>query len=90
MNTLDDWMRTASPEIEAPLGDLERDVWRRVEAYSARRATMQVRLAALAVALTVGVVNGSVGGASISPPSSEMTVFSSSGFMSPLTRIEAG
>jgi len=75
---------------DARLGDLEADVWRRIEQQQSDRRLAQVRLAALAMALVVGAANGGLFALTRPAPSSDIQVFTLASAPSPLFRLEAG
>jgi len=58
-------------------------------AIQAQRATERIRLAAVALALVIGVANGGLGATFARPSVSEMAIFSVAA-TSPLVRLEAG
>jgi hypothetical protein len=89
MGDLGHWLRRAAPEGGVSLDRLEDDVWSRVKAIQSQRAALRVRLAAVAMALLIGIANGGLGAKFAQTPSSEMTVLTAAG-MSPLARLELG
>ncbi len=89
MNDLGIWLARAAPGDGVSLDRLEEDVWSRVKAIQAQRATERVRLAAVALALVIGVANGGLGARFAQTTSSEMSIFSVAA-TSPLVRLEMG
>ncbi|HEY1072040.1 hypothetical protein [Brevundimonas sp.] len=89
MDDLENWLRRAAPGDGVSLDRLEEDVWRRVSAIQAQRATERIRVAAVAVALVVGLANGGLGAKFAQTTASEMAIFSMAA-TSPLVRLEAG
>jgi hypothetical protein len=85
MDDLDRLLRVTGGE--APLEDLEARVWRRVGILERTREGVTMRGLAVAVALSVGLINGGVGASLAQEPPSEMAVFGM-GAASPLTRLE--
>ncbi|MBN8529689.1 MAG: hypothetical protein J0M36_10700 [Caulobacterales bacterium] len=86
MDDLDQWLARVPPGGPS-LNQLEADVWGRVRAMRAERATARVRVVAVIFALSVGVANGGLGASLARPPASEMSVFSSAALL-PLARLE--
>lgn len=74
----------ALPMDQAGLESLETSVWRRIEDRLAERRLGQARLAALVVALGVGVANGGLVALSTNAPPSEFQAFSVSTGLSPV------
>ena len=89
MDDLGIWLARAAPGDGVSLDRLEEDVWSRVKAIQAQRATERVRLAAVALALVIGVANGGLGARFAQTTSSEMSIFSVAA-TSPLVRLEMG
>ena len=89
MDDLGIWLARAAPGDGVSLDRLEEDVWSRVKAIQAQRATERIRLAAVALALVIGVANGGLGATFARPSVSEMAIFSVAA-TSPLVRLEAG
>lgn len=89
MDDLENWLRRAAPGDGVSLDRLEEDVWSRVRAIQAQRATDRIRVAAVAVALVVGLANGGLGAKFAQTTASEMAIFSMAA-TSPLVRLEAG
>lgn len=89
MDDLGNWLARAAPGDGVSLDRLEEDVWSRVKAIQAQRATERVRLAAVALALVIGVANGGLGARFAQTTSSEMSIFSVAA-TSPLVRLEMG
>ncbi|WP_312065830.1 hypothetical protein [Brevundimonas sp.] len=90
MEDLGYWLARASTAEGASLDRLEEDVWSRVKAIQSQRATERIRLAAVALALLVGIANGGLGAKfAQTTASSEMSVFTAAA-MSPLARMEVG
>lgn len=79
----------SAPLDEASLAGLEDRIWARVGERREQRRMGQVRLAAVAVALVIGGVNGGLMLATSRPAPSEMQVFTVSAGASPLARLEA-
>ena len=89
MDDLGNWLVRAAPGDGVSLDRLEEDVWTRVKAIQAQRATDRIRLAAVAMALVIGVANGGLGATFAQTTVSEMAIFSVAA-TSPLVRLEAG
>lgn len=87
---IDRLIATAWPASSTTLSGLESDVWRRIEERVGERRMGQVRFAALAVALFVGVANGGLFALSARAEPSEMQVFSVSAGLSPIGTLGAG
>lgn len=83
------WLRREAPGDGASLDRLEEDVWNRVREIQTQRATDRIRMAAVAVALVIGIANGGLGATFSQTTFSEMSIFSAAA-MSPLMRLEAG
>ncbi|MGE7197468.1 hypothetical protein [Brevundimonas naejangsanensis] len=89
MDDLENWLRRAASGDGVSLDRLEEDVWSRVRAVQAQRATDRIRVAAVAVALVVGLANGGLGATFAQTTASEMSIFSVAA-TSPLVRLEVG
>ncbi len=89
MDDLENWLRRAASGDGVSLDRLEEDVWSRVRAVQAQRATDRIRVAAVAVALVVGLANGGLGATFAQSTASEISIFSVAA-TSPLVRLEAG
>lgn len=89
MDDLGNWLARAAPGDGVSLDRLEEDVWSRVRAVQAQRATDRIRVAAVAVALVVGLANGGLGATFAQTTASEISIFSVAA-TSPLVRLEAG
>lgn len=89
MDDLENWLRRAASSDGVSLDRLEEDVWSRVRAVQAQRATDRIRVAAVAVALVVGLANGGLGATFAQTTASEISIFSVAA-TSPLVRLEAG
>ncbi|CAM3066668.1 MAG: hypothetical protein WC563_16060 [Brevundimonas sp.] len=89
MDDLENWLRRAASGDGVSLDRLEEDVWSRVRAVQAQRATDRIRVAAVAVALVVGLANGGLGATFAQTTASEISIFSVAA-TSPLVRLEAG
>lgn len=76
--------RAATQKGRLGLGDLEASVWRRIEDRLVERRMGHVRLAALMVALGVGVANGGWVALSANTQPSELQAFSVSTGLSPV------
>jgi len=87
---VDRLVSTGPPAGHVSLSGLEPDVWRRIEDRVGERRMGQVRVAALTMALGVGVANGGVFALSARAEPSEMQVFSVSGGLSPIAILGAG
>ena len=87
---IDRLIASARPASPATLSRLESDVWRRIEDRVGERRMGQVRVAALAMALVVGVANGGLFALSARAEPSEMQVFSVSAGLSPIGTLGAG
>jgi hypothetical protein len=77
-----------SPGDLARLDALEAAVWTRVGEVSERRRMDRVRVAAVAVALIVGVTNGGLMVLAPRPQPSEMRIFSVSSGLSPFASLD--
>ncbi|MNJ36546.1 hypothetical protein D3C77_313380 [compost metagenome] len=86
---LEIWLARTAPGDGVSLDGLEEDVWSRVKAIQAQRATERIRLAAVAMALLIGIANGGLGAKFAQTTASEMSIFSVAA-TSPLVRLEAG
>lgn len=73
---------------EARLASLEDKVWARIGEHRDRARMGQVRVAAIALALVIGVANGGFMLLSPRPEPSEMRVFSVSTGLSPLAGLD--
>ena len=80
---IQNWIATTSPEGDARLDAMEAAVWARVGEIGERRRMGQVRVAAVALALTVGVANGGFMTLTSRPQPSEMRIFTVSSDLSP-------
>lgn len=89
MDELENWLRRAASGDGVALDRLEEDVWSRVKTIQAQRATDRIRLAAVAMALVIGIANGGLGAKFAQTTASEMAIFSVAA-TSPLVRLEAG
>ena len=78
----------AEPADEARLAGLEDGVWTRVGRRREQMRMGQVRLAAVAMAMVIGGVNGGLMLATSRPAPSEMQVFAVSANASPLARLD--
>ncbi|ADL00978.1 hypothetical protein [Brevundimonas subvibrioides] len=87
---IDRLIASARPASPAGLSGLESDVWRRIEDRVSEGRMGQVRVAALAMALVVGVANGGLFALSARAEPSEMQVFSVSAGLSPIGTLGAG
>lgn len=87
---IDHLIAAARPAGQASLSGLEADVWRRIEDRIGERRMGQVRVAAMAMALVVGIANGGLFVLSAQAEPSEMQVFSVSGGLSPIAILGAG
>lgn len=87
---IDRLIATTRQTGHASLSGLESDVWRRIEDRVGERRMGQVRVAAMAMALVVGVANGGLFALSARSEPSEMQVFSVSGSLSPIAILGAG
>ena len=76
--------RAATQTEHADLDGLEASVWKRIEHRLGNRRASQVRMAALVVALGVGVANGSLLALSAHPQPTELQAFSVSTGLSPV------
>ncbi len=82
------WLATAPSVDEARLDAMEGAVWTRVGEIGERRRVNRLRIAAVAVALMIGGVNG---GLILQPPEpapSEMRIFTVSAGLSPLASLD--
>lgn len=77
-----------APGDAAPLADLEDAVWARIRERRDRVRTDQVRVAAVAIALAIGVTNGGLMLLAPRPEPSEMRIFTVSAGLSPLSRLD--
>ena len=89
MDDLGHWLARAAPGDGVSLDRLEEDVWSRVKAIQAQQATDRIRLAAVAMALVIGIANGGLGATFAQTTASEMAIFSVAA-TSPLVRLEVG
>nr|WP_312990996.1 hypothetical protein [Brevundimonas diminuta] len=89
MDDLGIWLARAAPGDGVSLDRLEEDVWSRVKAIQAQEATDRIRLAAVAMALVIGIANGGLGATFAQTTASEMAIFSVAA-TSPLVRLEVG
>lgn len=89
MDDLGYWLGRVASGDGASLARLEADVWNRVKEIQSQRATGRIRLAAVAMALLIGLANGGLGAKFAQATSSEMAVFTPAA-MSPLARMEIG
>jgi len=89
MDDLENWLRRAASGDGVSLDRLEEDVWSRVRAVQAQRATDRIRVAAVAVALVVGLANGGLGATFAQTTASEISIFSVAATL-PLVRLEVG
>ena len=87
---IDRLIATARPTGPVSLSGLESDVWRRIEDRVGERRMSRVRVAAMAIALVVGVANGGLFALSARAEPAEMQVFSASGSLSPIALLGAG
>ena len=78
-------IRTAAPGDAARLAGVEDAVWSRVKE---RARVRQVRIAAVAFALVVGVTNGGLMLMAPRPEPSEMRIFTVSAGLSPLVSLD--
>lgn len=83
------WIATAPPADEARLEATEDAVWTRIGEIGERRRVNRLRIAAVALALTVGGVNGGLTRLVPEPPPSEMRIFTVSAGVSPLVSLDA-
>ncbi len=81
-------MRAAAPADEARLGGLEAAVWARISARHERARAGQVRFAAVALALVIGVANAGLMLMAPRPEPSEMRIFTVSAGLSPLASLD--
>lgn len=81
-------IRTAAPDEAAGLAGMEDAVWSRVRGHRDRARMGQVRFAAVALALVLGVTNGGL--MLLAPPSepSEMRIFTVSAGLAPLASLD--
>ena len=87
---IDRLIASAQPAGPTTLSGLESDVWLRIEDRVGERRMGQVRVAALAMALVVGVANGGLFALTARAERSEMQVFSVSAGLSPISTLGAG
>ena len=87
---IDRLIASARPAHPATLSALESDVWRRIEDRVGGRQMRQVRVAALTMALVVGIANGGLLALSARAQPSEMQVFSVSAGLSPVGTLGDG
>jgi hypothetical protein len=80
------WILTAPAGDDARLGAVEDAVWRRI---GERRRVRRIRVAAVALALMMGGVNGGLTMFAPPPPPSEMRIFTVSAGLSPLASLDA-
>lgn len=79
---------TVDPIEAARLAGLEDAVWARISARRDRARLDQVRVAAVAFAVVIGVTNGGLMLLAPPPEPSEMRIFTVSGGLSPLSRLD--
>lgn len=77
-----------APGDTAPLADLEDAVWARISERRDRVGLGRVRVAAVALALVIGVTNGGLMLLAPPPEPSEMRIFTMSAGLSPLSRLD--
>ncbi len=78
-----------APGDNAPLVDLEDAVWARISERRDRASLDRVRVAAVALAVVIGVTNGGLKLLAPPPEPSEMRIFTVSAGLSPLSRLDA-
>jgi hypothetical protein len=83
------WIATPPPADEARLNATEDAVWTRVGEIGERRRVNRLRIAAVALALTIGGVNGGLILQAPKPAPSEMRIFTVSAGLSPLASLDA-
>ena len=81
-------IRTAVPGDQADLAGVENAVWSQVRERRDRARVSQVRIAAVALALVVGVTNGGLMLLAPRPEPSEMRIFTVSAGLSPLVSLD--
>lgn len=85
MNRLID---AAAPGDAARLAGVENAVWARVGQMRERARMGQVRVAAVALALTIGITNGGLMLLALRPEPSELRIFTVSAGLSPLAGLD--
>lgn len=85
---IDRLIGAAAPGDAALLAGVEEAVWARVGERRDRARVGQVRVAAVALALVVGVANGGLMLLAPRPEPSEMRIFTVSAGLSPLTSLD--
>lgn len=81
-------IRAVAPGGTAPLADLEDAVWARISERRDRARLDQVRVAAVALAVVIGVTNGGLMLLAPPPEPSEMRIFTVSAGLSPLVSLD--
>lgn len=82
------FLRTAAPVDTAGLDGMEGAVWTRVSERRDRARVGQVRIAAVALAVAVGIANGGMMLFAPRPEPSEMRIFTVSAGLSPLVGLD--
>jgi hypothetical protein len=86
---IDRLIRQVAPGDVAGLAGVEEGVWARISERRARARIGQVRLAAIAFALVIGIANGGLMLVAPRPGPSELRVFTVSAGLSPFAGLEA-
>lgn len=81
-------IEAVAPGAASRLADLEDSVWVRIGEREESVRMGQVRLAAVAIALVIGVTNGGLMLLAPRPEPSEMRIFTVSAGLSPLSRLD--
>lgn len=85
---IEGFLRSVPPVDTAGLAGMEGAVWRRVSERSERARVAQVRIAAVVLAVAVGVANGGMMLLAPKPEPSEMRIFTVSAGLSPLVGLD--
>lgn len=83
------WVAATPSEDDARLDATEEAVWARIGEIGERRRVTRIRIAAVAVAVMIGGVNGGLTMLAPKPGPSEMRVFTVSAGLSPLASLDA-
>lgn len=88
IDDIEKFLRTAAPVDTAGLAGTEAAVWTRVSQRKDRARMGRVRIAAIALAVAVGVANGGMRLFAPRPEPSEMRIFTVSAGLSPLVGLD--
>jgi hypothetical protein len=81
-------IRTVAPGNAARLADTEEAVWARIGELGNRAGVGRTRVAAVALALVIGVTNGGLMFLTLRPEPSELRIFTVSAGLSPLAGLD--